>query len=61
MHLDRRFCEMCRKQVHWRKTSEEFARRGPAGECVAIESVETHEPEHELLGVPAFEDDGNEE
>lgn len=53
VHPDRRFCETCKKQVHWCKTSEEFARRGRAGECVAIEGVETHEPAHELLGVPA--------
>jgi hypothetical protein len=50
---NRRTCNVCNKYVYWCKTSDEFARRGIEGECVAINIGDQHQPEKELLGVPA--------
>jgi hypothetical protein len=49
---NKRFCNVCKKPVFRCKTTEEFARRGRSGECIAIEVVENHEPKLELLGLP---------
>jgi hypothetical protein len=69
---DTRFCDACKKDVHLCQTSEEFAARGRAGECVAIQNVDGHdnvgdlkllrelfpEDSDEILGLPQmFEDD----
>jgi len=47
-HRDRRFCETCKKDVHLCRTSEEFATRGRAGECVAIRNVAGHDAASDL-------------
>lgn len=59
---DRRFCETCNKDVHRVYTSDEFARRGRAGECVAISSLEDHEAfsvddDLAIMGLPIDDDE----
>lgn len=53
---DKRFCETCKTDVHRCYTTDEFARRGRAGECVAIAFIEDHKPS-EIMGLPDFDED----
>ena len=52
--VERRFCAVCERNVYLCRSTDEFARRGRAGECVAVILEETSASIKfpTLLGVP---------
>jgi hypothetical protein len=58
---DKRFCGTCKKDVNRCYSTDEFARRGRAGECVAIVSLSEYSlpsiDEDVIMGLPSSGDD----